>query len=173
MLKGQTSTLLTRLTVAFCVATILGCSDPTPEARLMQTDNALKQTTEDLVDRNDKIEQLETELSNQKKDRRQLRELKLSLEERLDKRATDVAIFRAVQTQLLDDERLANSAISVSVEDGIVTILGLVDSQNKKQMAISIVKSAPGVKVIRSRVIVEDDSSKAEGSPSQKAVSEG
>lgn len=163
MFKGHASILLTRLAVALCAVAILGCTDPTPEARLMQTDQALEETTEDLLARTEKIEKLETQLNKQKEKSRQLVERTLTLEERLEKRATDVAIFRAVQTALLNDERLTDSAISVDVEDGVVTIRGLVDSPSKKQAALSIAESLPGVRAIKSRMVAEGSSAKGPG----------
>lgn len=125
---------------------------------MLEADQNLEAVTNDLSAYNEEIESLENELQNQKKMRRQLRERKLTLEEILGNRATDVAIFRAVQSQLLRSEKLANSAIAVNVDEGIVTISGFVDSQSKKQDAFKVAESIPGVKVVRSYIQAEESS---------------
>lgn len=75
-----------------------------------------------------------------------------TLEERLAARATDVAVFRAVQTALLQEPALADTAIKVHVEHGKVSLHGVVPSEEQRERAIVISRATPGVGSVISRL---------------------
>ena len=70
-------------------------------------------------------------------------------------RATDVALFRAVQSALLEDESLQETGVSVSVEDGIVTLRGVVESADARDTARNIAQGVTGVETVVNRIRVE------------------
>lgn len=137
------------------VLCVSACSKPSPEARLEQVGSALDSVSSDLAGANKQVRQLETQLAKERKRRRKLVEEKLTLEERLKRRATDVALFRAVQSKLLNSERLKDSAITVAAHSRTITLEGLVASDKKAETAVSIAKSVAGVTEVDSRLEVD------------------
>lgn len=101
------------------------------------------------------IEQHEQSLAELRKKRRHLRERLLTLEERVAARATEVAVFRAVQSALLEDEALSQRAISVDAEGGVVVLNGLVSSDQEEMLAVRVANAVPGVEAVRSRIEID------------------
>lgn len=134
------------------------CGDSTPEARLEAVGDDLDETIDELINLDKQIEEIESNLGQLRSKRRDLRDKMRTLEQRLDARATDVAIFRAVQSALLEDSELQESAISVSVEDGAVTLTGVVRREEAARRAISLSKQTTGVHSVSSQIQVNDPS---------------
>lgn len=146
-------TLLATVAAAFFLA---GCDKPPPEAQLASAGKALGEATTELSDLDSRIEQTEALLFELRQDRRKQRDRVRTLEQRLEARATDVAVFRAVQTALLEDERLQDAAIAVDVEDGVVTLSGIVSTVEQAGHAVLISEETAGVESVSSRIQVND-----------------
>lgn len=142
--------MTSRLIAAVALLTLLGCGQDTPEDRLEAAGDTLEAAEDTLADIEQKIELHEQSLADLRNKRRQLRERLLTLEERLAARATDVAVFRAVQSALLEDEALSQRAISVDAEDGVVVLRGLVSSEQEEMLAMRVANTVPGVAAVRS-----------------------
>jgi len=73
-------------------------------------------------------------------------------------RRSDEAILDDLTGQLADHPRLDATGIDVSVQEGCVTLRGIVPSQGQKRIAEAIAAATPGVRdlVDRLRSLTED-----------------
>tara|TARA_R110001599_G_C12269342_1_gene661224 strand:- start:661 stop:1134 length:474 start_codon:yes stop_codon:yes gene_type:complete len=148
-----------KLVLYMVFATVLAlaaCTDRAPEARLESAGEQLQDTSQNLIELEQEIQNAETHLKTLQKQRRTLTVKVQSLEERLQNRATDVAIFRSLQSQLLNNEALKETAISVEVEDRRITLNGLVSTEEQVAEALATAKSIPGATSIRSQIQIEE-----------------
>lgn len=139
-----------------CAFLLAGCEKQAPETQLAAAGEALGEATTELSDLNSRIEQTEALLDQLRAERRQQRDRVRTLEQRLEARATDVAIFRAVQSALLGDEQLQDVAIFVDVEDGAVTLNGVVRSKEEADRAVTLSTETAGVNSVSTRIRVND-----------------
>lgn len=140
------------------------CGERTPEQRLEEAAERLSEKKEVETEKREQVEEqraaleraregageAERELAKAEQARREARE-------RLDMLASDVAIFRKLQSAMLQDPELEKDAVMVQVNDGVVTLDGRVSSKEAHQRAIEIARSAPEVKDVRDRVVVAGD----------------
>lgn len=147
--------MTSKLIAAVVLLALLGCGQDTPEGRLEAAGDTLEAAEDTLADIEQRIEQHERSLADLRKKRRNLRERLFTLEERVAARATDVAVFRAVQSALLEDEALSQNAISVDADGGIVVLYGLVSSEQEEMLAIRLANTVPGVEAVRSRMEID------------------
>jgi septal ring factor EnvC (AmiA/AmiB activator) len=128
-----------------------GCGDEAPEKRLSETRH-------DLLEVREKIESLEANVSRKRetveraedalseaRERLARAESDLSrVRARLDARATRVALFRAVQSALLEREALEDYAIRVEVADDQLILRGEVDEQAAADRALEVARAVVG-----------------------------
>lgn len=145
-------------------ATLSGCGKSTPEERLEAVGEDLSDSTSELESLNAQIEETEKKLAGLRDVRRDVRDRMRTLEQRLEARATDVAIFRAVQSALLADAVLSESAIGVSVDDGRVALTGVVRSDEEARRAVAIAMQTTGVNNVTSKIRVDDPTTSNPGS---------
>jgi len=69
---------------------------------------------------------------------------------------SDTALFRAVQTRLLEDPALASVAISARVQDGAVTLAGRVPDAALRDRAVAVARETPGVRAVENEIEVAD-----------------
>lgn len=143
-------------TVLVTALVLAGCGKPAPETQLVAAGEALGEATTELSDLDTRIEQTEILLDDLRAERRKQRDTVRTLEQRLEARATDVAIFRAVQTTLLNDEELQEVAITVDVEDKAVTLGGVVRTKEEAARAVSLSKQVAGVAGVVPRLRVDN-----------------
>ena len=146
----------------FAASLLAGCDQPPPEAQLSAAGEALGEATTELADLDSRIERTETMLDELRSERRKQRARVRTLEERLEARATDMAIFRAVQTALLGDEQLQDVAIAVDVEDKVVSLNGVVRTENQARRAVELSKRVAGIARVASRIRVDDPQANAD-----------
>lgn len=141
---------------------LAACSRPAPEEQLIEVGEDVSEMQGELAALNAHIDRHMDAIDELRQERQQARSKLMTLEERLEKRATDLAIFRAAQRALLDEPTLRDAAVLASVEDGRVTLDGTVASRAQQEKAAELVRSVPGVSstVVRLRIIDEaaDDS---------------
>ena len=75
-------------------------------------------------------------------------------ESRVDLKATDAALFRAVQKRLLEDERLRHVAIDADVRRGVVELRGSVPDERTAAAAVEVARAVPGVMRVENRLNV-------------------
>ena len=151
-----------RNSIGLCTALLLavsilaGCSEPPPEEQLSAAGQALGDATSELADLNARIEQTEVMLDELRAERRKQRDRVHTFEKRLETHASDVAIFRAVQSALLSDAGLQEVAVAVDVEDRVVALSGIVRSPEEARRAVELSKQVAGVASVSSRIRVND-----------------
>lgn len=143
---------------------VAACEPNTPEQRLQAAGDELDDTQLDLESLDQRIEQQQDVLALLKKQRRQTKNQLLTLEQRVAARATDVAVFRAVQSELLAEPKIRNAAITVDAESGNVTLSGLVSSRAEMEVALSIARGTAGVEHVKNRIEVETPGNDTDGS---------
>lgn len=135
-------------------AALVACGEPTPEARLESAGAELEATEDSLASLNQRIEDHQDQLAELRQERRRTEDRLLSLEDLVEARATDVAVFRSVQAALLEAPALNQAAIAVDAKDGLVTLSGVVPSEELQQLAVDIAHGTAGVDRVRSRIDV-------------------
>lgn len=156
MKSTQISKILFAALAAVSVAALSACQAEPPEDRLIAAGEAVSDTSERIDDLEAQIEAHEDTLDRLRTERRKANAQLQNLEERLAARATDVAIFRAVQSALLEDATLNESAISVRVEDGKVTLRGIVAGAAQRDKALELALNIAGVDSVVSRIQVDE-----------------
>ena len=156
------------LTVAISVCglgLLAGCSPQAPEDRLIEVGQDASDMRTRLEMLNEQIAGHEEAIQDLRKERQRARAKLMTLKERLQRRATDLAIFRAAQSALLNEPSLQDAAILANVEDGVVTLNGTVSSLQEEQKAAEIVRSIPGVEstVVRVELIDESGAEEEQG----------
>ena len=131
---------------------LAGCSRPAPEEQLIEAVQDVEDMQSRLEFLAEEIDSHEEALEQLRKERQRARAKLMTLEERLQRRATDLAIFRAAQSALLEDDGLKEAAVSASVEDGVVTLTGSVSSAEEERIATGLVRAVPGVESTVSRL---------------------
>jgi osmotically-inducible protein OsmY len=69
---------------------------------------------------------------------------------------SDAALFRAVQSRLLEDEGLKAVAVSATVHDGQVKLSGRVPDAALRDRALAVARETPGVRAVESEIEVAD-----------------
>ena len=146
---------------------LAGCDRPAPEERLQSAGEQLDSAQDSLESLDTRIDELEETLAALTKERRRTEGRLLTLEDRVEARATDVALFRAVQSALLEDDPLSQSAIAVDARKGVVTLTGLVKSAGLRDRAVQLAAETAGVDRVVSRIDVE--SGEGAGTPAAAA----
>ncbi len=139
-----------------CLSITAACGRPAPEERLIDLGEQVDDAAMTLEQLDEAIKRHEDRLDTLRTQRRQAKARLMTLEQRLERRATDLAIFRAAQGALLDEPALQESLVSVRVEDGVVTLVGSVANASGEQIAKDTVRAIPGVESIVSRVETDE-----------------
>lgn len=137
---------------------LAACSPPAPEERLIDVAEDVSDMQDQLQTLNEEIASHEQAIQELREQRQRARKHLLSLEERLALRATDLAIFRAAQSALLDEPTLQDAAVLANVEDSVITLTGSVANDKERQTAVKIAESVPGVQstIVRLQLIDEN-----------------
>jgi len=156
-------------------STLLGCVEDRPESKLRAAADRAREARAAAAEEAD---DLRGELADLKAERhdvaqaqkkvsdasRQLSQATARLDDalaKLDAKASDVALFRAVQTALLEAEEIRDGAVSVSVRDRRVRLGGVVREAPDRERAIEIARSVPGVLRIEDSIEVRAGSASA------------
>lgn len=155
-MKTGTSAFSKTLAAAGAALLLAACSGESPESRLSEAGEQVEEVEDDLASLKARIDETEQTLDRLRARRSNMKDRLRTLEERLAARATDVALFRAVQSALLDEPGLKETAINVLVEDSVVTLVGSVPSAADRERALEIARNTPGAAEIRSRLRIDD-----------------
>lgn len=153
-----------RAALLFAVAIGLGaCGGETPEDRLAEARESLSEARGEVQSLEAKVEERREAVQEAEdaaaKARAQLDEAEAKLAEarsRIDERATEVALFRTIQGELLAEKSLEDFAIRVDVSGGSVTLRGQVDKPEHAREAVKIARGVPGVSDVVDELTVRD-----------------
>lgn len=142
---------------------LAACGADTPEDRLAEAREGLSEARGDVASLEAKVEQRRTAAQQAEDDaakaRAQLEEAETKLAEargRIDERATEVALFRTIQGELLAAESLEDFAIRVDVSGGSVTLRGQVEKPEHSREAVEIARGVPGVAEVVDELTVRE-----------------
>ncbi len=153
------------------VFALVGCSEPqapeeklqTAADRVVEAREAVQSAQEDvtalhdeLAERRQAVKEAKQQLQAAREDLIGAEQRLVSARERYERRATDDAIFRLVQSTLLEDPRLQQAAIGVEVYDREVTLTGVVESRELRDHAVGVARSTAGVLGVENNIIVEE-----------------
>ncbi len=94
------------------------------------------------------VHEASTRLAATKKKMDEANQALKKAEARIDRAATDEVLFRSLQRALLDDRGLSDAAITVRVEDRVVTLGGQAGTPELRDRALQLVRSTPGVRSV-------------------------
>lgn len=139
---------------------LAACSQP-PQQRyqaaveaLEQAREARAQAAETVATREQALAELKQKLA---KARQQLQQAKARVRQakaRIDEVVNDAVLFRAIQRVMLNAERFAGAAISVGVENRVVTLTGTVPDKATERAALEAARSFPGVRAVRDQLTI-------------------
>lgn len=140
---------------------VLGCGGSDPEQALAEANRAVESSRAAVEKARGVVKQREAQVRDAQQKladaRASLREVEEELarhEAAVDRSATDTALFRAVQKQLLEDDKLSGVAISASVSNGAVVLTGSVPNGKLRDRAVEVAREIPGVTRVQSRIEV-------------------
>lgn len=151
---------------------LVACGPQDPEARLEEAATDVEQARQkveavreevqsakdDLQSLQAAVDDAQAQLAEARKKLRRKQEQLAAERNELHSTASDTAIFRLVQTRLLDEPSLSTAAVGVDVIDGQVTLRGEVESPEQKETAERIASGTPGVEKVVNLVDVSGGS---------------
>lgn len=156
MSRPQSSAPALALAVLFALCTLLflasGCGGDSKEealkeatAAVVEKQKAVDQAREEVGARQAVVDEAQKELEEAKTELRTREQALREAKSHVGLRATDTALFRSVQRNLLEDEELESLAIAVRVSKSVVTLEGSVSEEDDRARAEEIARSTPGV----------------------------
>jgi hypothetical protein len=149
----------------------LGCASD-EEARIRELSEELTELREGLpglrarvAEREKAAESAQDELAEARSALRTSESRIAEIQREVGAHATDPLLFRMVQEELLDDDELEDVAISARVENGVVTLSGVVPDAELGERAVKLAESVPGVVAVQSRIQVAAAKPAAPASP--------
>jgi len=146
------------------LALLIACGASPPEERLEQAGeqlavarDAASEARDTLAEVRGEVDQAEAELRDARKRLRHAERQALTAQARVERQATDVALFRSVQSALLEADGLAEDAIRVRVDSGRLTLEGTIDDEESRKRAMEIARGTPGVVEVRDLMELETD----------------
>ena len=150
------------LTIAIVLLAVGACSED-PEEKLRDAGKQLDAAQKDaqkaqqrLGTDQQKLEQAHKQVSD---DRQAVTDEQASVgdaNENMRRYATDDIVFREVQRRLLDDSKLVDTAVSVQVSDGVVTLTGDVPNAELRTRAGKLAETSTGVVKVVNNIQVAD-----------------
>ena len=146
------------------------CGGTSVEDELAQAEEILGEAREGVLEARDAVKAKEEAVERARADLEQageaLRQAEVQLEQAesgVDLQATDALLFRGIQRELLDEERLERVAIRVEVSKGVVMLRGLVPDPETRAAAIEIAREFPGVASVTDGIRVQEPDVAAQG----------
>jgi osmotically-inducible protein OsmY len=71
--------------------------------------------------------------------------------------STDIELAQIIESELLNDHSLSAATIQIGIQDGAVTLVGIVHSFRHKLLADNLVRGIDGVRSVNNQLTVEPD----------------
>ncbi|MEN6371257.1 MAG: BON domain-containing protein [Armatimonadota bacterium] len=68
------------------------------------------------------------------------------------------ALAESVRQHLMEDDRLGGQSLEVVASGGFIQVIGRVDTEEQKELALKLAKGVMGVRDVEDRIVVRDDS---------------
>ncbi|MBH03915.1 MAG: hypothetical protein CMP08_07305 [Xanthomonadales bacterium] len=151
--------------VLFSVALIglAGCSQ-SPQEQYDAAVESVNEAQSAIQEARKKVEKTEEKIAEAREDHQEaqqtLNKKQNNLREaraRAQKQASDEILFRVLQRDVLTKDAFEKSAISVSVDQRVVTLTGSVPDADTRNEAVKLVRNQPGVADVRDQLELEND----------------
>ncbi|KEZ76796.1 periplasmic protein [Salinisphaera hydrothermalis C41B8] len=139
-----------------------GCSESPQEkyndatSNLNDAKKARKQAQEKVADAREKVQDAQKNLKQAQNKLQQARQKVISATQAVNQTVSDEVLFRTLQKKLLDNDEFSKSAISVGVNQRVVTLTGTVPDQDTRKKAVQAVRSQPGVESVNDQLQVSN-----------------
>ena len=146
-----------------------GCSQSPQEKYNDATNNlndakkARKQAQDNVADAREQVQDAQKKLSKAQDKLQQARQKVIAATQAVNKTVNDEVLFRTLQKKLLDNDKFSKSAISVGVDQRVVTLTGTVPDQDTRKQALQAVRSQPGVASVNDQLQVSAGKNGAPG----------
>ena len=155
------------LAMALAVLAAGACSED-PEQKLRDAGNDLdaaqkqaRETGQDLEAKQKRLDEARKQVGEDRQAAAQAEARVEAARAEVSRYATDPIVFREVERRLLDDRKLVDTAVSVRVVQGVVTLTGNVPSAELRAHAGELAETSPGVvKVVNDVQVVGPGSTK-------------
>lgn len=153
--------------VLFSVA-LVGCSQ-SPQEQYDAAVESVNEAQSAIKDAKKKVDKTNEKIAAARKDHQKaqqaLNEKQETLREarsKAQKQASDEILFRVLQRDVLTKDAFEKSAISVSVDQRVVTLTGSVPDADTRDEAVKLVRNQPGVANVRDQLELENDQQAAQ-----------
>lgn len=158
------------------LATLLaaGCSESPQEkyndatSHLNDAKKTRKQAQEKVADAREQVQDAQKKLKQAQDKLQQARQKVIAATQAVNKTVNDEVLFRTLQKKLLDSDKFSKAAISVGVNQRVVTLTGTVPDQNTRKQAVQAVRNQPGVASVNDQLQVSNDKNDAAQSGSKQ-----
>lgn len=150
------------------LATLAGCSQDPQE----KYDDAVEQLKEARESRNDAQEKVQSKKDELKELQADLNEAEATLQsardeveaaaQAIDKTVSDQVLFRTIQRDVLNEDNFDEAAISVSVNNRVVTLTGSVPDEETRERALKQAREQAGVKDVVDELEIDNGESQPE-----------
>ena len=164
MLSKQTRLAIARIAFIAAIAAggLTGCGgaeDPEEALREASAElelaNAAVSEAEAVVeDRQEAVDAAAEALSEAQKELAEAQSHARDAQAVVAEKATNSALFRAVQRRLLEDEELDGLAIAAEVDGGVVVLRGRVSTPGQRDRAVEVAGATPGVQRVDTKIDV-------------------
>ena len=157
---------------------LAGCSQ-SPQEQYDAAVEAVNEAQSEISDARDKVKTTNEKIAEARKDHQKAQAALDDKQDRLreartkaQKQASDEILFRVLQRDVLTKEAFEKSAISVSVDQRVVTLTGTVADAETRDRAVKLVRNQPGVADVRNQLQLQgndQDNSANDGQQKQNA----
>ena len=149
--------------VLVAAAALLACGPEPPEQQLaeareqmVEVRSDVRSLEEQVADRREAVRRTEQALAEVREELQRAEQRLAEARQRIQENATDVALFRAVQSALLESDALEDFAIRADVDGGVVTLRGEVAEPKHAERALELARGVVGVENVRSDIQVRE-----------------
>ncbi|WP_348761530.1 BON domain-containing protein [uncultured Salinisphaera sp.] len=143
---------------------LAGCSQ-SPQEQYDAAVEAVNEAQSEISDARDKVKTTNEKIAEARKDHQKAQAALDDKQDRLreartkaQKQASDEILFRVLQRDVLTKEAFEKSAISVSVDQRVVTLTGTVADAETRDRAVKLVRNQPGVADVRDQLQLQGNS---------------
>lgn len=176
MIQSRFCSTLILAVMALALTTLVGCSETPQEkydsavAELKEARAARKDALESVNEKKQELEALRAELNEAQAELANARNKVEAAAQAVDKTVTDEVLFRTIQHDVLAKKGFDKAAISVGVNNRVVTLTGHVPDAETHDRALKLAREQPGVKNVIDDLEVAGEEKRQSAPPADKAA---
>lgn len=141
---------------------VAGCSESPQEkyndatSKLQDAKKARQKAKDKVADAKEEVKDAKQGLDEAQDKLQEARQKVIAATQAVNKTVNDEVLFRTLQRSVLNKDEFAKSAISVGVNDRVVTLTGTVPDQKTHKKALQVVRDQAGVASVNDQLEVAD-----------------